>query len=66
MFKNIDKGLSKEGKKVVNTPRPYEDTTDIRNSLNENDRKIFEENVKKEAQKEMKKILSSFKKTIIN
>ena len=62
MFKNIDKGLSQEGKKIVNTPKPYEDTTDIRNLLDENDRKIFEENVKNEAQKEMKKILSSLKK----
>ena len=61
MFKNIDKGLSKEGKKIVNTPKPVEDTTDIRDLLNENDRKIFEENVKKKAQKEMKKILSSLK-----
>jgi hypothetical protein len=61
MFKNIDKGLSKEGKKIVNKPRPFDDTTDIRDLLNENDKIIFEENVRKEAQKEMKKILSSLK-----
>ncbi len=61
MFKGLTKGLSKEGKKIVNTPTPIEEKDDLLNKLNEDDRKLFEENVKKEAQKAMKKLLSSLK-----
>ena len=59
--KGLTKGLSKEGKKIVNTPTPIDEVDDVLTKLNEDDRKIFEENIKKEAQKAMKKMLPLFK-----
>jgi hypothetical protein len=55
----ISRGLSKEGKKLVNTST--EDIDIIKNKLGEEDLKKLEENVKKYAMKQEKQILSMMK-----
>ena len=55
----ITRGLSKEGKQLVNTST--EDIDIIKNKLGEEDLKKLEENVKKYAMKQEKQILSMMK-----
>jgi len=56
---DITRGLSKEGKKLVNTST--EDINIIKNKLGEKDLKKLENNVKTQAKKQEKQILSMMK-----